>query len=78
MKLKRKEEEATETYISERGYYVIKQSRESFETGHDEDILILLSPDQMKALITDLQDTLSEVEECWSLAHSPESENDNG
>jgi len=73
MKLKSKAEKATETYISDGGYYVIKQIHESPETGYDEDVLIILSPDQIKALITDMQDTLLEAEECWATAHSVES-----
>ena len=74
MKLKAKEEQATETYISDGGYYVSKQIHQSLGTGYDEEILILLSPDQIKALITDMQDTLLEAEECWAIAHSAESE----
>lgn len=48
MKLKASYE--TETYISEGGYYVIKQT----DNIHDEESVIKLSPAQLKELIPDM------------------------
>ena len=64
-----KEQKATETFISEGGYYVIQQNGEYEYSGHDEEIKILLSPDLMRALIIDMQDNLLDADAWWAIQY---------
>jgi hypothetical protein len=49
----------TETYMTEGGYYAIKQDD---YMGGREPSLILLKPDQIRALIKDMQEALKHLE----------------
>jgi len=55
MKLKQTFE--TETYISEGGYYAIKQ---------DDEAIVLLSPEQLRLLIADMSEAISGDADWWT------------
>lgn len=47
----------TKAFINERGYYAIQQFY-----GFDESVVIELTPDQMRLLIADMEESLEETE----------------
>ena len=57
--MKLRAEEETDTYISETGYYCIKQSQE------DNDVIVCLSPSQVTHIITDMKKRAKLLSEHW-------------
>ena len=56
--MKLKSTVATETYLTAGGYYAIAQD-------DGQTCVVLLSPDQMKELIADMQEKLKSVPDWW-------------
>ena len=57
--MKLKEAMATETFISDGGYYVISQ------TGYSEESIVLLSLDQIRHIIKNMRQALKTSKEWW-------------
>jgi len=74
MKLKSTHE--TEAYISDGGYYVILQPSVCSHTGEDEDMRIVLSPEQLRILVVDIQVALLTGDEWWNPVAIAEAEED--
>jgi len=72
--MKLKETVATLTFISESGYYVISQPEVCSHTGDTIYSNIVLSPEQMRPIIVDMESKLLYADEWWSTQGSEESE----
>lgn len=57
--MKLKEAMATETFVSEGGYYVIAQA------GYSKEARVLLSPDQIRHIIKNMRQALKTSKEWW-------------
>jgi hypothetical protein len=57
-----KESYQTEAYISEGGYYVIRQP----DPLGGQDAVILLAPDQIRVILKDMQESLEIENEWWA------------
>lgn len=65
--MKLKDTLATLTYVTAGGYYVILQTSVCEYTGEDEDMRIILSPEQMRLIVADMETTLLSADEWWSI-----------
>jgi hypothetical protein len=65
--MKLKETVATLTYTSETGYYVISQPEVCAHTGDTIYSAIVLSPEQMRLIIVDMEAKLLSADEWWSI-----------
>lgn len=66
--MKLKETYQTEAYISDGGYYVIRQP----DPLGDRDMVVLLSPDQLRAIMPDMKDAI-DIERQWWMPITKES-----
>lgn len=72
--MKIKDTTETNTYISGRGYYVIRQPEGEDSDGYMVDAGVALSPEQMRLIIVDMEAKLLSADKWWSAQSSEESE----
>lgn len=62
----------TEAFINQHGYYAIKQEGCCASCGEKPPAVVQLTPDQMRLLIADMQESLEGAEEWFEEAESGE------